>query len=153
MAFRFPLQSVLRLRQSLEHQQELRLHTANLQVGRVKRQIDQLDRSIRDTQQESSRQLASGTRAAAIRFALEVDSILRGRRRELELELLRVTLHRDQQQQVFQQARRDRETFEILREHKLREYRREQGRREQKSLDELFLSQQAFRRRGYKLPD
>jgi flagellar export protein FliJ len=77
-----------------------------------------------------------------------MESHLRARRRDLELELTRLTRFRDQQQQLFHQARRERETFSILREHQLREYQRNQSRREQRLLDELFLSRQSFRKRG-----
>jgi flagellar export protein FliJ len=148
MAFRFPLQAVLHLRESIEHQHELRLSAANQQVARVKRLIEQVDRCILESQQQSSRELESGTSAAEIRFTLEMESHLRARRRDLELELTRLTRFRDQQQQLFHQARRERETFSILREHQLREYQRNQSRREQRLLDELFLSRQSFRKRG-----
>lgn len=145
MAFRFPLQAVLHLRQSIEHQHELGLSAANQQVARVKRLIEQVDRCILESQQQSLRELESGTSAAEIRFALEMESHLSARRRDLELELTRF---RDQQQQLFHQARRERETFSILREHQLREYQHNQSRREQRLLDELFLFRQSFRKRG-----
>jgi flagellar protein FliJ len=148
MAFRFPLEAVLHLRESIEHQHELRLAAANLQVARVKRLIEQVDRSILDSQQQSLRELESGTKAAEIRFALEMESYLGARRRYLDQELTHLTRFRDQQQQLFHQARRERETFSVLREHQLREYQRNQGRREQRLVDELFLSRQAFRKRG-----
>ena len=148
MAFRFPLQAVLHLRQSIEHQQELRLSAANQQVARVKRLIEQIDRCIQKSQQQSLRELGLGTSAAEIWFALEMESHLEARRRDLELERTRLTRFRDQQQQLFHQARQERETFAILREHQLREYQRDQSHREQRLLDELFLSRQSFRKRG-----
>jgi flagellar export protein FliJ len=148
MPFRFPLQAVLHLRQSIEHQHELRLAAANQQVARVKRLIEQVDRCILESQQQSLRELQSGTSAAEIRFALEIESHLSATRRHLDQELTHSTRFRDQQQQLFHQARRERETFSILREHQLREYQRNQSRREQRLLDELFLSRQSFRKRG-----
>ena|ERR1700758_1110356 len=148
MAFRFPLQAVLHLRQSIEHQQELRLSAANQLVARINLLIEQVDRCILESQQQSLRELESGTSAAEIRFALEMESHLLARRRYLDQELTRLTRFRDQQQQLFHQARRERETFAVLREHELREYQRNQSRREQRLLDELFLSRQSFRKRG-----
>lgn len=148
MAFRFPLQSIFHLRQSVEHQQELRLRAANQQVGRVRHLIEQIDARILQQQAEYSRELAAGTHAAEIQFAISIESSLREGRRELHLELLRLTQLRDQQQRLFQQARRERETFEILRDHQLREYVREHNRSEQRQLDELFLARQAYRRRS-----
>ena len=43
MPFHFPLQAVLHYRQSVEHQQELRLRAANQQVVRVQHLIEQTD--------------------------------------------------------------------------------------------------------------
>src|SRR5437879_2065524 len=140
MSFRFSLQAVLHLRQSIEYQQELRLSAANQQVDRVKRLIEQVDRCIQESQQQSLRELESGTSAAEIRFTFEMESHLRARRRALEVELARLRRFRDQQQKLFHQARRERETFSVLREHQLHEYQRNQSRREQRLLDELFLS-------------
>lgn len=148
MSFRFPLQAVLHLLQSIEHQQEIRLQAANQEVRRIARLIEQLDSSIRECRQQSARDVEAGTSAAGIRFALEVESSLNAKRQNLELELLRVTRIRDQQQQAFHKARLERETFETLRTAQFREYRRHQERRDQKLLDELFLLQQAFRQRG-----
>lgn len=148
MAFRFSLQAVLHLRQSIEHLLELRLLAANQQVARVQQEISLLDDYMRRLQLEASGELVMGTTAAQMKFALEVQEHLQQARQRLELELLRVTRLRDQQQQAFQRARQEREKFEILREHQWQEYRRDQDRREQKLLDELFLARQAYRRRG-----
>ncbi|HXJ85918.1 MAG TPA: flagellar export protein FliJ [Candidatus Binatia bacterium] len=147
MPFRFPLQAVLHLRQSIEHQQDLRLHAANQQVAGVRQLVHRLDGSLKDLRHESSQELESGTNAASMRFALELESNLVARRRELEDELLRVTQIRDHQRKAVEQVRREREKFEILYQRDLREYEIQQSRREQKFLDELFLSQQAFHKR------
>ena len=55
---------------------------------------------------------------------------------------------RDQQQKIFQLARRERETFESLRDHQLHEYERDARRREQRQLDDLFLLRQSYLKRG-----
>jgi len=148
MPFRFPLQAVLHLRESVERQQQLELAAANQQVAGVSRLLEQVDRSIFDCQQESLRMLEFGTSAAALRFALELESGLRAKQTNLQQELARVTLLRDQQQQAFQRCRRERQTLETLRERQWLEYRRDQDRREQKRLDALFLSRQAYLERG-----
>jgi len=148
MAFHFPLQAVFHFRQSVEHQQELRLRAANQQVARVRRLLDQIDERIRQLQIRESQALGIGTTSAELRFALCGEASLREQRQNAERELLRWQNLRDQQQRIFQQARRERETFESLRNHQLLEYQRDAARREQRQLDDLFLLRQAFLRRG-----
>lgn len=152
MPFRFPLQSVLHLHQSLEHQHEMRLHAANQQVLKVLHWIAQLDHSIQDLRQETSREIESGTRSAAMIFAFEIESKLHAQHRELERELSRVTQIRDHERQAFEQASRERHKLEILRDRDAHQYRIQQNRREQRTLDESFLLNQSFRKRGQKLP-
>ncbi|HEY1270843.1 MAG TPA: flagellar FliJ family protein [Terriglobales bacterium] len=148
MPFHFPLQAVLHLRQSIEHQQELRLHAANQQVARVRQLMLRIDARIQEFRQESSQELELGTRAAVIRFTVALESILDAKRQELEMQLLRVMQIRDQQQKAFEKARQEREKFQLSFERALREYRICKDRRDQKLLDELFLLQRAFRKRG-----
>jgi flagellar protein FliJ len=148
MAFHFPLQAVFHFRQSVEHQQELRLRAANQQVARVRHVLDQIDDRIRQVQIRESQELGVGTTSAELRFALGCEAALRQQRQDAERELLRWQSLRDQQQKIFQQARRERETFESLRDHQLREYQRDAARREQRLLDDFFLLRQAYLRRG-----
>lgn len=148
MPFRFPLQAVFHLRQSLERQQELRLRTANQQVAKVRRLLEQLDDRIRQAQLRESQELGVGTTAAELRFALLHETSVRQQRQDTERELARWQNLRDQQQKIFQLARRERETIESLRDHQSREYQRDAARHEQRELDDIFLLRQAYLRRG-----
>src|SRR5579863_10175673 len=132
MAFHFPLQAVFHFRQSVEHQQELRLRAANQQVARVRHLLDQLDERIRQLKIRQSQELGVGTTSAELRFALLTEASVHQQRQVAERELLRWQNLRDQQQKIFQQARRERETFESLRNHQLRDYERAAARREQR---------------------
>jgi len=144
MPFRFPLQALLHLRQSLEHQQELRLRAANQQVARVRHALAQLDGRIRHTRALSSQYLAGGTTGAELSFLQTTEGWLHAQRQEVEHELLRCQHVRDQQERVFRQARRERETFESLRDEQFRHYERNQARREQRHLDDLFLMRKTY---------
>ena len=148
MSFRFPLQAVLDFRRSIEHQEELRLVAANQLVATVTQRIEQLDHSIQQHRSEFSRALSCGTSMAEMQFAIEVESRLQGRRCSLNAELRRACQIRDRQQEQFYLARRQRETFELLRTSQLQEYQRNQNRRTQRLLDEMFLLRQARRTRG-----
>ena len=148
MPFRFPLQALLHLRQSVEHQQELRLRAANQQVARVCHALEQLDGRICHTQTLYSQYLAAGTTAAELAFLQTTEDLLHARRREVEHELLRCQHARDQQERIFRQARRERETFESLRDEQFRDYQGNQARREQRQLDDLFLMRKAYLEAG-----
>lgn len=148
MAFHFPLQAVLHFRQSVEHQHELRLRASNQQVARAHHFLDQLDARLQQLHTRQSQDVAAGTSGAELRFALSCEVTLRQQRQAIQHELLRLQNLRDEQQKIFQQARRERETFESLRDQQLHEYRRDAARREQRHLDDLFLLRQAYLRRG-----
>jgi len=148
MAFHFPLQAVFHFRRSVEHQQELRLRTANQQVARARRVVEQFDERIRQAQLRQASELGAGTTSAEIFFALTGEAALHQQRQAAERDLLRWQNLRDQQQKIFQQARRERETFESLRDHQLDDYERAAARREQRQLDDLFLLRQAYLKRG-----
>jgi flagellar export protein FliJ len=148
MAFHFPLQAVFHFRQSVERQQELRLRAANQQVARVRHLLDRINEQIRQAQSFQSSELGNGTTAAELRFILLEKASLGQLREEAERELMRWQNLRDQQQRIFQLARRERETFESLHDHQLRAYQRDAARREQRELDDLFLLRQAYHRHG-----
>jgi flagellar export protein FliJ len=147
MAFRFPLQAVLHFRQSVEHQQELRLRAANQQVARAQHGVEQIDARRRDLHASRARELDVGVTAAELRFGLQCEAELDRHRRELEVQLVRWQQLREQQREIYQQARRERETLEAVRDEQLRVYRKEAARREQRELDDSFLLRREYQRR------
>jgi flagellar export protein FliJ len=148
MAFQFALQAVLHFRKSLEHQQELRLRAANQQVARVRHLIEQVDARRQQLHSRQTEELSSGTTAAELQFGLLCESELIRHRLVLEQELARLQQLREQQRQVFRQARRARETLEIVRDQQFRLYQKEGARREQRNLDDLFLMRREYLRRS-----
>jgi len=148
MPFRFALQSVLHLRQSLEHQQELRLRAANQQVARVQHFIEQLGARREQMQDARSQELRRGLTSAEMRFELQCEGEVLRQRKELEAQLARLQHLRDQQRLILRQARQARETLEAVRDRQLAVYRQEAARREQRRLDDLFLMRREFLSRG-----
>jgi flagellar export protein FliJ len=148
MAFRFPLAALLHFRQSVEHQQELRLRAANQHVARIRHLIEQIEQHIRETESHRSQQLGAGTNAVELHFSLFRESSLREQIPQLQQELARFRTLRDQQQRIYQQARREREILENLRDRQQQEYERDATRREQRELDDLFLLRQAYLRQS-----
>jgi flagellar FliJ protein len=148
MPFHFPLQTVLHYRQSMEHQQELRLRAANQQVARAQHLIEQVDLQTKELRSMEMEELTSGTSAAELQFGLLREAAMLRRRREFEQQLIRVQQLRDQQREIFQQARRAREMLESLRDQQLSLYKKDAARREQRSLDDLFLMRREYLRRS-----
>jgi flagellar export protein FliJ len=148
MPFRFPLQAVLHFRQSLEHQQELRLRAANQQVARVRRVLDQHGARMQELRFRQARELAAGTTAAELRFTALCESSLEHQREELERELQRLQNLRDEQQRLFVETRRQRETLAGLRDRQRSEYERKTARREQRQLDDAFLLHRSYLERS-----
>ena len=148
MAFRFPLQAVLHFRQSIEHQHELRLRAANQLVARTRHLLEQLDARLQQLHAGQTHHLETGASGAELRFAAACETSIHQHRETLQRELVRAQNLRDEQQKIFQRARRERETFESVRDQQLREYQREASRRQQRQLDDLFLLRQAYLRRG-----
>jgi flagellar export protein FliJ len=139
MPFRFALETILHFRRSVEHQQELRLRTANQQVARMRRLIEHIEQQIDSLYTRQSSELNMGTTAAELRFNDTCEAVLVQQHMSAQRELQRLEQVRDQQKQAYQQARSERETFESLREQQQNEYQRNSRRREQRELDELFL--------------
>jgi len=145
MPFQYSLQAVLDLRRSVEQQQELRLRVANQLVARVHDLIARFDVRIAESHACQARELEVGTTSAELRFESLSVSALVQKRQDAERELGRLEKIRDEQQKIFQYARRQRETLDALRERQLHDYERSLARREQRSLDDLFLMRRSWR--------
>lgn len=148
VAFEFKLASVLHLRQSLEHQQELRLRAANQQVAKIRHLLEQLDARRQQVRDAQNKNLVQGLPAAELQFELLCDAELLRHRGHLEQELVRQEQLREQQRSLFQQARRARETLAAVRKEQLRLYNQDAARKAQRQLDEMFLLRREYLRRG-----
>jgi flagellar export protein FliJ len=148
MAFLFPLEVLLRVRQGLERQQELRLKEANLRVAMLLRQIEDVHREVRDIVARRRPQLESGVSAAELQFDVLCRSVLNERRHALEKQLLEAEAFRYSRSRDFQQARRQREVVDTLRLHQLQAYHQKEARQDQRRLDDLFLLRRAYLRRS-----
>jgi flagellar export protein FliJ len=146
MAFRFALAPLLRLRQSVERQRTLRLQEASLQVSRAQEQLTQLDRSISAREQSDARDLTGGQTGAELQFASVVRENFLQFRKELQANIRKLEVQREQAAAEYQQAYRDRELLETVRTRQHRLYQQEQSRRQQRDLDAAYLLQRWHRR-------
>jgi flagellar export protein FliJ len=146
MAFRFTLAPLLRLRQSIERQRTLKLQEANLQVSRAQEKLAQLERSLAESAESDAVALQAGRTAAELQFASVLRENLHLFRQELQSDILKLELLRQQALGEYHQAYREREVLEILRARERRVYQQEQLRRQQQELDATYLLQRWHRR-------
>jgi flagellar export protein FliJ len=144
MAFRFPLEVLLRVRQTQERKQELRLQEANLRVAMLLRQIEEVHSGMENLEVRRRPQLESGMSAAELQFDVLCRSVLIERQQVLEKQLLDAESLRQSCTQDFRQARRQREVIDTLRLHQLHYYRQQEARQDQRRLDDLFLLRRAY---------
>lgn len=148
MAFRFPLEVLLRVRQGLERQHELRLQEANHRMAMLRQQIEDVHAEVENIFTRRRPQLESGISAAELQFDLLCRSNLAERRHVLEKQMVEAEALRHICSEGFLEARRQREVMETLRHHQFQTYQQQEARQDQRRLDDLFLLRRAYLRRG-----
>jgi len=148
MAFRSSLDVLLRVRRSLQRQQELLLQEANRKVAALQRERDGIKAQIAANAQRELLGLQSGLRAAELHFDLLCRSALRARYHAVETELSKAQALQEARAQSFRLARQQREVLETLRQQQLQTYRQQAARQDQRRLDDLFLVRRAYLSRG-----
>ena len=139
MAFRYPLQSILRLRSSLERQAEQRLFVLAGHVVRLRQEIEGLERSELERKRTANVELRSGSFAATLQHLEICAQATREKRKELQLQMVAAEHQRLAQLSIYLQARQKREILSRLREQQKSEYELEVSRREQQNADETHL--------------
>jgi len=139
MAFRYPLQSILRLRSSLERQAEQRLFVLAGHVVGLRREIEGLERSELERKRTANVELRSGSFAATLQHLEICAQATREKRKELQLQMVAAEHQRLAQLSIYLQARQKREILSRLREQQKSEYELEVSRREQQNADETHL--------------
>jgi flagellar export protein FliJ len=146
MAFAFPLQGVLRVRELQERSELQRLQTLAAQVAAVRAEIISLEAEAEQIRRGVWQEASAGISGAELHFSTSRESASLERRRLLQTKLQELERAQQAQMQRYLQVRRKKETIAHLREEQLAAYELEQSRRTQRQLDELFLVRQAARR-------
>jgi flagellar FliJ protein len=145
MAFRFPLATVLRVKESLEKREERALQRIQLEMARVTHQMEELAEAMTRAYAVRNRVLQQAMPAGQLhtmlweaQAAVEAKSALRITLQELEEQRLK-------QMKVYLAAHREHETLINLFNEQRDAYEVEQTRAQQKYLDDIFI---ARRQRG-----
>jgi flagellar export protein FliJ len=139
MAFRYPLQSLLRLRESLERQEEQRLYRAAAAVVQLRTKLEELERERAGVHRAALQAEGQEIFGATLQFVAACDEAAAVRRVKLQAQLVEAEQHRQEQLRVYQSARQKREIFQGLREQQKAIYDQELARLEQELADEMFL--------------
>ena len=144
MGFRFPLATLLRLREISEEREEREL-------GKILREMAQVEQSVIDMQAQRDnlillreRRLRSTLTSAEIQATYQEIALLETRQTETREQLSKLEVLRQHQLTRYEAAHRDREVISGLREDKLDLYRREQTRQEQNRMDDNFSSRRSL---------
>jgi flagellar export protein FliJ len=140
LPFRFSLASVLQLRKSIERREEVSLQTAQLEVARVRRRIDELTEEMAKASQERGRALQNSISANRLQsMQVEIDAAIEAKQTLVET-LQTLQLQRDIQVKIYKDAHRGRRVLSELQAQKRNLYEQEELRKHQKQLDEIFVA-------------
>ncbi|MGA2096656.1 MAG: flagellar FliJ family protein [Candidatus Acidiferrum sp.] len=139
MAFRYTLESLLRLRRSMERQEEQRLFVLATEVARLRTQIECLYQEDFESRRIELREMTSGSSGASLQYMAICAAASESTRKKLALQLEEAERKRLNQLRVYQAAHQKREILEGLLERKETAYELEAARQEQQLADEAFL--------------
>jgi flagellar export protein FliJ len=140
MAFRYPLMSLLRLRRSLERQEEQRLFAIAAVVARLRAELEVFDLSRLEARRATLQDMTEGLPGAVMQFASLCDTASLESRRKLLTRLAEAEQQRLEQLRNYQGARQKREVLEGLHDRAEAIHDRELAHREQERSDENFLA-------------
>ncbi|HLI35051.1 MAG TPA: flagellar export protein FliJ [Terriglobia bacterium] len=139
MAFRFPLEAILKLRRAHERRELLRLVALSNELNYLQQQEQELIRYKRETREATESALLKGMSAGEFHFMNAVASAIDKRQQAVRERKEMVTNQHLTQQALYQQTRRNRKILDNLRARQLAAYHQKQTRREQQQVDELFV--------------
>lgn len=144
MRFRFTLEGLLRVRKSLEKQEEQKLAVAVGEVRRLTTLLENVRGQIRSSDASMEKRLAAGARGADLHL-LCLERVLLERREQTLAPLRASALAEMQKQQAnLQTARRERKVLDTLREKQLHHFVLTETRREQQRLDDAYLLRRSY---------
>ena len=145
MAFRFPLATVLRVKESLEKREERELQRIQLEMARVAHQMEQLTEAMTKAYAARNQALQQALPAGQLHTMLWEAQAAVEAKNALRITLQGLEEQRLKQMKVYLAAHREHETIINLFNEQRDAYEVEQTRAQQKYLDDIFI---ARRQRG-----
>jgi flagellar export protein FliJ len=145
MAFRFPLATVLRVKESLEKREERELQRIQLEMARIAHQMEQLTEAMTKAYAVRNQALQQALPAGQLHTMLWEAQAAAEAKNALRVTLQGLEEQRLKQMKVYLAAHREHETIINLFNEQRDAYEVEQTRAQQKYLDDIFI---ARRQRG-----
>ena len=139
MPFRFPLQALLRFRESYERRELLRLETVSRELAAARERTEQARRDREQSLKNLASWLVAGMTASELQFERACDRTRVNRIVACEVQTQKLEDLRQQQLDAYLKAQQQRKILDNLRDRQLASYKLVQSRREQQQLDERFL--------------
>jgi flagellar export protein FliJ len=139
MAFRFPLATVLRLRESLERKEQLALEMCYQQLAAAQRRLSEVDGWLEYKRKEYENQLLQGTSGVELQFQENERQRMENFRETVMQQIAEAQARLRQQMEMYRTVRQHREVITELRKAQFEKYRRQESLQEQKTRDDLFL--------------
>ena len=137
MAFRFRLETVLRVKRRLEEAAQMELAQLKNRKGNLEQELKGLKSRLEQLRQELSEKLGRGMKADEFLLAQQAAGALEARMDSLRKELSKLDLEIRGARHRLTQAYRERKLVENLKQRHRSRYVLEQARAEQNELDEL----------------
>jgi flagellar export protein FliJ len=145
MAFKFPLATVLRLRESIEKREELTMQTIQLELARLRQTIDAVSNDIEQRAQKLQKRIERTVEASELQLDLaEIERSVEMRKTLLKEVEVAKNRHKEQSK-VYRAAARARQTLTEMQSECRAAYEQKQERIQQKFLDDIFVSRSRTR--------
>lgn len=148
MPFQFSLRALLRLRQSYEQRERLRLSLLNAAFNRLQQEYEETAHQRKSGLEELNNRLRVGMMGSELRTA--TDSLEQSANRQLQLkeQMKALEIQVRKQTEIYLESQRKRKILESLRERERQAYELEENRREQQRIDDLFVQRRRFQTGG-----
>ncbi len=140
MSFKFPLATVLRIRESLEEREERALQKIQIEIVRVVQRLEELGAAMDRAHQAREQAMQQSIPAGQLHTLLWEAQAIADQTKILLHALGALEQQREAQMQIYQAAHRDREMLTEMFNRQQDAYERESVRTEQKQLDDIFIA-------------
>ncbi len=140
MAFRFSLAAVLRLKESIERHEELRLQSAESRRAKLVQQIEEMEGKIANEAGLREQSLRESLPAGHLQAMLRQVAAYALMKEDLVEMLCQVERQCEDLKKVYLRAHSQSETLASLRREQQKVFKDKQTKLEQKYLDDIFIS-------------
>lgn len=148
MAFQFSLRALLRLRQSYEQRERMRLSLLNAAYSRLRQEYEEAGRQRKLGMEDLAHRLHGGIYGSELRAATLLLEQSTARQFQLKEQMKALELQVQNQTAIYLESQKKRKILESLRERELRAYELDANRREQQRIDDLFVQRRRFQTGG-----